>query len=40
MEVLGRALRVGRRVGFAEAHARDANGALVGHATMSIAVSG
>jgi len=39
IEVLGRALRVGRRVAFAEAHARDANGALVGHATTSIAVS-
>ncbi|MGH2840940.1 MAG: PaaI family thioesterase [Solirubrobacteraceae bacterium] len=39
IEVLGRALRVGRRVAFAKAHARDANGALVGHATTSIAVS-
>ncbi len=39
IEVLGRALRVGRRLAFAEAHARDANGALVGHTTTSIAVS-
>jgi uncharacterized protein (TIGR00369 family) len=37
VDVLGRALRVGRRVAFAEAHA-DAGGELVGHATTSIAV--
>ena len=36
--VHGRALRVGGRVAFAEAHARDRNGELVGHATTSIAV--
>jgi uncharacterized protein (TIGR00369 family) len=36
----GRALQVGRRVAFAEAHARNAEGALVGHATTSIAVLG
>jgi acyl-coenzyme A thioesterase PaaI-like protein len=37
-EVHGHALRVGGRVAFAEAHARDADGGLVGHATTSIAV--
>ncbi|MGB0093670.1 MAG: PaaI family thioesterase [Solirubrobacteraceae bacterium] len=36
----GRALQLGRRVAFAEAHARNADGALVGHATTSIAVLG
>jgi uncharacterized protein (TIGR00369 family) len=36
--VSGQALRVGRRLGFAEAHAHDRDGALVGHATSSIAV--
>ena len=39
IEVLGRALRVGRRVACALANARDTNGALVGHATTSNAVS-
>jgi uncharacterized protein (TIGR00369 family) len=39
IEVHGRALRVGGRVAFAEAHARDQNGELVGHATTSLAVS-
>jgi uncharacterized protein (TIGR00369 family) len=38
LEVTGRALKLGRRVGFAEAHARDASGDLVGHATTSVAV--
>jgi acyl-coenzyme A thioesterase PaaI-like protein len=38
IEVHGHALRVGRRVAFAEAHARDTHGQLVGHATSSIAV--
>jgi uncharacterized protein (TIGR00369 family) len=38
IEVTGRALRVGGRVAFAEAHARDREGELVGHATSSIAV--
>jgi uncharacterized protein (TIGR00369 family) len=38
VEVLGRALRVGQRVAFAEAHARDGRGDLVGHATTSLAV--
>jgi uncharacterized protein (TIGR00369 family) len=35
----GRALKVGRRIAFAEAHARDQSGELVGHATTSIAIS-
>jgi uncharacterized protein (TIGR00369 family) len=39
IQVHGRALRVGRRIAFAEAHARHQNGELVGHATTSIAVS-
>jgi uncharacterized protein (TIGR00369 family) len=38
IEVLGRALRVGKRVAFAEAEARDRSDALVGQATSSIAV--
>ncbi|MBV8988771.1 MAG: PaaI family thioesterase [Solirubrobacterales bacterium] len=38
IEVRGRALRAGRRVAFAEAHARDRDGELVGHATSSISV--
>jgi uncharacterized protein (TIGR00369 family) len=37
IEASGRALRVGRRVAFAEAHARDEDGTLVGHATSSLA---
>jgi uncharacterized protein (TIGR00369 family) len=38
IEVHGRALRVGRRVAFAEAHARAKSGELVGHATTSLAL--
>jgi uncharacterized protein (TIGR00369 family) len=38
IEVQGHSLRVGGRVAFAEAHARDTRGRLVGHATTSIAV--
>ncbi len=38
IEVHGRALRVGGHVAFAEAHARDTRGRLVGHASTSIAV--
>jgi uncharacterized protein (TIGR00369 family) len=38
LEIEGRALRVGRQVAFAEAHARAAGGKLVGHATTSIAL--
>lgn len=38
IDVHGRALRVGASVAFAEAHARNAKGDLVGHATSSIAV--
>ena len=38
IEVYGKALRVGRRVAFAEAHARDERGELVGHASASLAV--
>ena len=38
IEVHGQALQVGRRVAFAEAHARDADGQLVGHATSSLAL--
>jgi acyl-coenzyme A thioesterase PaaI-like protein len=37
IEIHGQALRVGARVAFAEAHARDHNGDLVGHATSSLA---
>lgn len=40
IEVHGRALRVGRNVAFAEAHARTLTGDLVGHATSSLAVIG
>jgi uncharacterized protein (TIGR00369 family) len=40
VDVRGRALQLGRRVAFAEAHARNADRALVGHATTSIAVLG
>jgi uncharacterized protein (TIGR00369 family) len=39
IKVEGRALQVGRRIAFAEAHARDATGELVGHATTSIALT-
>jgi uncharacterized protein (TIGR00369 family) len=38
LDVVGRALRVGRQIAFAEARAHDGNGELVGHATSSIAV--
>ena len=38
IEVHGEALRLGRRVAFAEAHARNREGKLVGQATSSIAV--
>jgi len=39
IEVRGSVLRLGGRVAFAEAHARNGNGDLVGHATTSIAVA-
>jgi uncharacterized protein (TIGR00369 family) len=39
VEVEGRALRVGRQVAFAEAHARTEAGKLVAHATTSIALA-
>ena len=39
LEIEGRALRIGRQVAFAEAHARAAGGKLVGHATTSMALS-
>jgi uncharacterized protein (TIGR00369 family) len=39
VEVHGRALQVGRRIAFAEAHARNGDGDLVGHATCSIALA-
>lgn len=38
IECRGRALRVGNRVAFAEAHAFGSDGELVGHATTSLAV--
>jgi uncharacterized protein (TIGR00369 family) len=38
LEVTGQALRVGRQVAFAEAHARTLAGKLVGHATTSLAL--
>jgi uncharacterized protein (TIGR00369 family) len=37
LEAQGRVLRVGRRIAFAEAHAHDAQGTLLGHATSSLA---
>lgn len=40
IDVDGRALQVGRRVAFAEAHARNPAGELMGHASTSIAVIG
>lgn len=40
IDVHGRALQVGRRIAFSEAHARNPAGELVGHATSSIAVIG
>jgi uncharacterized protein (TIGR00369 family) len=39
IDVHGQALKVGRRVAFADAHARDRNGELVGHATTSLAIN-
>ena len=39
LEVEGHALRVGRQVAFAEAHARAGDGKLVAHATTSIALT-
>jgi uncharacterized protein (TIGR00369 family) len=38
IEAEGRVLRLGRQVAFAEAHARTADGKLVGHATTSLAL--
>ena len=38
IEVHGRVLRLGRQVVFAEAHARNERGELVGHATTSLAL--
>jgi uncharacterized protein (TIGR00369 family) len=38
IEARGRALRVGGRVAFAEAHATSADGWLVAHATTSLGV--
>lgn len=37
MEVRGRVLKLGRKVAFAEAHAYDGSGRLLGHATSSLA---
>ena len=37
VEVRGRTQRVGRKVAFAEAHAHDEKGVLMGHATSSLA---
>ena len=39
IEAHGHALRVGRRVAFAEAHAQTKDGELVGHATSSLAIN-
>jgi uncharacterized protein (TIGR00369 family) len=39
IEVHGRVLRAGSRIAFAEAHAYDPDGELVGHATTSIALT-
>ena len=38
IEIRGEALRVGRQVAFAQAHARNERGELVGHAPSSLAV--
>ena len=38
IEAVGRVIRMGRRVAFAEAHARDGAGELVGQATTSLAL--
>ncbi len=40
VEARGRVLRVGRRIAYAEAHAYDSSGTLVGHATSSLASFG
>lgn len=40
VSVVGRALKVGRRIAFAEAHGYDGAGELVAHATTSLAASG
>jgi uncharacterized protein (TIGR00369 family) len=40
IEIHGRVLRVGSRIAFAEAHARNGDDELVGHATSSLAVLG
>lgn len=40
IEARGRVLRVGRRIAYAEAHAYDSQGTLVGHATSSLASFG
>ena len=40
IEARGRVLRVGRRIAFAEAHAYDSDGSLVGHGTSSLAAFG
>ena len=39
IEVRGSVLRIGGRVAFAEAHARDARSQLVGHATTTLAIT-
>ena len=39
IETRGRVLRIGGRVAFAEAHARDERGQLVGHATTTLAIT-
>ena len=38
IDVHGRALQIGRPIAFAEAHARNPAGELIGHATTSISV--
>ena len=40
IEARGKVLRVGRRIAFAEAHAYDGKGKLVGHGTSSLASIG
>jgi len=37
VQARGRVLQIGRRIAFAEAHVRDADGVLLGHATSSLA---
>jgi uncharacterized protein (TIGR00369 family) len=39
IEVRGQVLRIGGRVAFAEAHAHDERGRLVGHATTALAIT-